>query len=125
MQFTQLILSVQGTNVTFIPFDRGASGAFVYRQNGASLHANRLVVSTAVDDASSDKYSVQLNAPRVKPAEEGCCTIDSLLGTDLVKTELRFLATTSEADRKWQIDAHIAALQEYRETFEKRERLYS
>lgn len=125
MQFSQVILVVDGANVTFVPYDRGTNGSFVYRKEGVTLQAPRLVVSTQVDDNTSDKYLVQINAPRVEPAKEGCCTTDSVLGTDLVKTELRFLATTSEADRKAQIDLHIAALQEFRDTFEKREKLYS
>lgn len=98
---------------------------FVYRKEGNTLQAPRLVISTQVDDNTSDKYLVQVNTPRVEPAKEGCCTNDAILGTDLVKTELRFLATTSEADRSAHINLQIAALQEFRDTFEKRQKLYS
>jgi hypothetical protein len=125
MQFQPVILAVSGADITFNPYDRGANGAFVYRQAGVTLQAPRLVISTVTDDNASDKYLVQVNAPRVKPAEEGCCSVDSLLGTDLVKTELRFLATTSQSDREKSIDTAIAALQEFRETISKREKLYS
>ena len=125
MQFTQLTLVVDGVNVTFSPYDRGTDGAFVYRKDGVALQSPRLVIKTSVDDNTSDKYQVQNNTPRVLVPEEGCCTAESLLGTDLVKTELRFLATTSGSDRIASIDLHIAALQQFRETFEKREKLYS
>lgn len=125
MQFSSVTLTVDGASVVFNPYDRGASGSFVYRMAGVTLQAPRLVVSTNTDDNTSDKYLLQNNVPYVRPAEEGCCTVNEILGTDVVKTELRFLATTTEADRTKHIDTHIAVLQEFRETFEKREKLYS
>lgn len=125
MQFTQITLSVNDTPVIFTPYDRGASGSFVYRKSGETLQAPRLIVSTQVDDNASDKYAVQVNTPRVQSDGDSDVTNDVILGTDLVKTELRFLATTSTALRKHQIDEHIAALQEFRSTIENREKLYS
>lgn len=125
MEFSPLNLTVNGVAVTFNPYDRGASGAFVYRKAGVTLQAPRLVVSTVVDDNASDKYAVANNTPSVLPAAVGSGLPDKILGTDLVKTELRFLATTSEASRVSQIDTHVAALQELRATFEKRAKIYS
>lgn len=125
MNFSELNLIVNSVTHSFTPYDRGADGAFVYREKGVQLHASRLVVNTMTDDTKSDKYKVQLNQPRVCEAIVGGCEVAQALGTDLVKTELRFLATTSEADRKAQVDLHIAALQQFRETIADRERLYS
>lgn len=125
MQFTPINLVVAGVTHTFKPYDRGTNGAFVYRKEGVTLQAPRLVLNGETNDNASDKYLVQNNAPRVAPKEEGCCGVETALGTDLVKTELRFLATTSEADRKLSIDLHIAALQEIRETIADREKIYS
>lgn len=125
MQFTQIELTVNDVDHTFDPYDRGANGAFVYREVGGTLHQPRLVVSTKTDDAGSDRYSVQLNAPRIQSAAEGCCEADSVLGTDLVKTELRFLATTNSQARLDQIDLHIAALQEFRTAISNREKLWT
>lgn len=121
MQFTQLTLVVDSANVKFNPYERGASEAFVFRKDGVTLHAPRLIVSTKVDDTSSDKYTVQLNEPRVQTVDG----IDKAVGSDLVKTELRFLATTSEAARKAQIDTQIVALQQLRDMIGKREKMYS
>lgn len=125
MNFSELNLVVDSVNHTFTPYDRGANGAFVYREKGVQLHATRLVITTVTDDTKSDKYLVQLNKPRVIDAVVGGSEVKQALGTDLVKTELRFLATTSEADRKAQIDLQIAALQAFRETVADREHLYS
>lgn len=125
MQFTPINLVVSGVTHTFKPYDRGANGAFVYRKDGVTLQAPRLVLNSETNDNASDKYLVQGNTPRVAPKEEGCCGVETALGADLVKTELRFLATTSEADRKLSIDLHIAALQEIRETIADREKIYS
>lgn len=125
MNFSELNLVVDSVPHAFTPYDRGTNGAFVYREKGVQLHATRLVITTTTDDTKSDKYLVQLNQPRVIDAIVGGSELKQALGTDLVKTELRFLATTSEADRKAQIDLQIAALQAFRETVADRERLYS
>lgn len=124
MNFSELNLVVNSVTHTFSPYDRGANGAFVYREKNVNLHATRLVITTSTDDTKSDRYQVQCNTPRVS-AGVPAGSVPIMLGTDLVKTELRFLATTSEADRKAQIDLQIAALQQFRETIADRERLYS
>jgi len=124
MQFSPINLVVNSVNHTYKPYDRGTNGAFVYRKDGVTLQAPRLVLNAETNDNASDKYLVQNNTPRVAPPS-GSVLVETLLGTDLVKTELRFLATTSEADRKLEIDLHIAALQEVRETIADREKIYS
>lgn len=123
MQFGNITLDVAGAQTTFLAYDRGANGAFVYREQGVSVHAPRVVVSTNTNDSASDKMNVQLNTPRVCPGQE--CGPDVMLGTDLVKSELRFLATTSKSDRAAQIDRHIALLQELRGIIEDRSVIYS
>lgn len=123
MQFTKLDISVDSVNFSFLPYDRGANGAFVFRQEGSAVFAPRVVVSTTVNDLASDKMAVQLNTPQYRPSTES--GLDVLLGTDLVKTELRFLATTSKSDRALQIDKHIALLQELRGTVEDRSVIYA
>lgn len=126
MQFSQVTLTVNSVAQLFDAYDRGANGAFVFRKSGVLLHAPRLVVSTETNDASSDKSAVQTHVPRTAAAVAGVNGgLPVLLGTDLVKTDLRFLANTSEADRTAQLDLHIAALQQFRDTFEKREKIYS
>lgn len=125
MKFDELNLAVQSATVTFQPYDRGASGSFVYRQQGNSLHAPRVIVSTVTNDASNDKYLVQLNTPRVSVVPEGCCDPVVILGTDLVKTELRFLANTSSDARGVAIDTQIALLQELRTAIMNREKVYA
>lgn len=124
MKFTNISVETSGGTFDFAPYDRGANGAFVYREAGASVHAPRLVVSTKADDNSSDKMTVQLNAPSVCPADD-TCSVERLIGTDLVKTELRFLATTVKADRQAIIDKQIALLQELRSVIEERQVVYS
>lgn len=124
MNFSNIEVTVGGSTVTFQPYDRGANGAFVYRQSGPTVHAPRLVLSALVNDSSSDKLVVQLNEPRTCPSDVEC-SIDKVLGTDLVKTELRFLATTSMTDRQTQIDKHIALLQELRDLIETRSVVYN
>lgn len=124
MQFTQIDTEVGGVAFSYQPYDRGANGAFVYRQVGSVLHAPRVVVSATTNDAGSDKMSVQLNTPQVCDAVDDCAPV-MLLGTDLVKTELRFLAATSKTDRATIIDKHIALLQELRGVVEDREVIYS
>lgn len=124
MKFSQIDTTVESVAVAFAPYDRGQNGAFVYRKVGSvSVHAPRLVVSTSVNDTSSDKMTVQLNIPSVHPSANG--GPDVVLGTDLVKTELRFLATTSKQDRVNQIDTHIALLQELRGVIEDRGVIYT
>lgn len=123
MQFNPVTLVVNSANVVFTPYDKGLNGAFVYRKDGVSLQAPRLIVQTQVNDDSSDKSVLQINTPRVKTGGVG--EPDTVLGSDMVKSELRFLATTIEADRVTAIDTHIAALTEFRDTFEKREKIYS
>lgn len=124
MNFSNIEVTVGSSTVTFQPYDRGANGAFVYRQSGPTVHAPRLVLSALVNDSSSDKLVVQLNEPRTCPSDVECA-IDKVLGTDLVKTELRFLATTSKTDRQTQIDKHIALLQELRDLIETRSVVYN
>lgn len=123
-QFTKLEIQIESVDYTYSPYDRGANGAFVFRQDGVSVHAPRVVVSTATNDVSSDKYAIQLNEPRVCPSDLNCGP-DVMLGTDLVKTEFRFLGTTDAVTRALQIDKHIALLQELRDMVESREVMYS
>lgn len=125
MQFSKLTITVGSAQQEFLPFDRGANGAFVYRNNSVSVFAPRVVVSSTTNDAASDKLTVQLNTPRVAVAAEGCCDIDKQIGTDLVKTEMRFLASTSKTDRIATIDTHIALLEELRAVIQDRETIYS
>lgn len=122
--FGNIDVTVNSVDYSFLPYDRGANGAFVYRMEGVSVHAPRVVVSTALNDLASDKQTVQLNVPRICPSDVSCGP-DVILGTDLVKTELRFLATTSVGDRVLQIDQHIALLQELRELIEQRGTIYA
>lgn len=125
MKFTQIEVTATGIDYTYAPYDRGQAGAFVWRaQNGQSVHTPRLVVTTKANDATSDKTVVQQNMPRVCPSETEC-GVETLLGTDLVKTELRFLATTSVSDREKAIDLQIALLQEFRDMVSNREVIYS
>lgn len=123
MKFSNIDLSVDSVTYTFQPYDRGANGAFVFREKGVSVHAPRAVVSTVTNDSASDKMTVQLNTPKSCPSDD--CGPDLMLGTDLVKTELRFLATTSKQDRALQIDKQIALLQELRNIIEDRAVMYS
>lgn len=125
MKFSNLTITVDSVQRTFLPYDRGQNGAFVWRDSTASVYAPRVVASAATNDAASDKLTVQLNTPRVVLPAEGCCDPIKSLGTDLVKTELRFLATTSMSDRAAQIDRHIALLQELRDIVESRSVIYS
>lgn len=125
MQFTQIEVNANGTDYVFKPYDRGAAGAFVWKQNAASaVHAPRLIVTMKANDNSSDKSIVQQNVPRTCPSTDNCA-VDVLMGTDLVKTELRFLATTEAAARTASIDLHIALLQELRDTIADRDVIYS
>lgn len=124
MKFSKLTVVVDANSIEYLPYDRGANGAFVFREAGISLYAPRVVTSVTINDASSDKLAVQLNTPRVLAPAVGCCDPVTNLGTDLVKTELRFLATTSKSDRQGQIDRHIALLQELRSVIEDRETIY-
>lgn len=123
-QFSLIEIEVDSSTYGFVPYDRGQNGAFVFRESGAGVHAPRLIVATAVNDNSSDKLNVQYNVPRTC-ASDVACDVDKVLGTDLVKTELRFLATTSKADRALQIDKQIALLQELRNLIEDRQVMYS
>lgn len=122
MQFTTIDLVVNSVNVSYLPLDRGANGAFVYRKAGASIYAPRVVISTSVNDSANDKMTVQNNVPRTATSPDSVIT---QVGTDLVKTELRFLATTSEVDRIEQIDTQIALLQELRGVIETRNVIYA
>lgn len=124
MQFSQIEVTASGANHVYQPYDRGAAGAFVWRQQGMQVHAPRLLVTSKTDDSTNDKLTVQNNIPRVCPSDNNCET-DALKGTDLVKSELRFLATTSTADRQKAIDLHIALLQELRNVIENRETIYA
>lgn len=124
MQFSKLTIADGPLTIDYLPFDKGANGAFVFREGGLSIYAPRVLVSTSINDAANDKLTVQLNTPRVSLPAEGCCDPITQLGTDLAKTELRFLAATSKADRVTVIDRHIALLQELRATIEDREVMY-
>lgn len=126
MQFTKLEIAVDSTSYEYLPYDRGQNGAFVFREsNGLStVYAPRLVVHTANNDAASDKMTVQSNTPRVKTCGVDC-PVDTQIGTDLVKTEMRFLASTSKAERALAISKHIAVLEELRDVIEDRDVIYS
>lgn len=124
MQFTQIEVTASGVDYVYQPYDRGVAGAFVWRQTGQQVHAPRLLVTSKVDDSTNDKLTVQNNIPRVCPSDDNC-NIDTLKGTDLLKTELRFLATTSTADRQKAIGLHIALLQELRDVIENRNTVYA
>lgn len=123
MKFSNLTIVSDGSDKSFVPYDRGANGAFVYRKSGQTVHAPRLVVSTKADDSASDRYSVALSEPRLCESI-GDCTTAEIKGVDLVKTDLRFLADTSIEARKLQLDDHIALLQELRDTIANREVIY-
>lgn len=126
MQFTQIEVNANGTDHIFRPYDRGSAGAFVWRKNSDSVvHAPRLIVTTKANDDASDKYVVQNNAPRTCPDTTNDCASEKLLGTDLVKTEMRFLASTSSQQRLEAIELHIALLQELRDTVTNRDVIYS
>lgn len=122
--FSKIDIEVGSVTYSYNPYDRGANGAFVFREAGVAVHAPRVVVSTSTNDAGSDKMAVQLNHPRVCASAESCGP-ETILGTDLVKTELRFLATTTASERSLAIDKHIALLQELRGLSENRDVMYS
>lgn len=121
--FTNKSVTVDSVAKVYQPYDRGASGSFVFRLEGPSVHAPRFVYSSKTDDATNDKFSVLSNEQRTCPSTT--CDVDIILGTDLVKTDLRFLAGTSKANRATMIDTHIALLQELRLDFEDRKVMYS
>lgn len=123
MKFSNLEIAAQGVNYTYKPYDRGANGAFVFREAGVSVHAPRVVVSTIANDTSSDRLTIQLNTPVVQPSVNGLP--ESQIGTDLVKTEMRFLASTSKQDRIKCIDKQVALLQELRNIIEDRGVMYT
>lgn len=125
MQFSKIDITVSGVTYTLQPYDRGQNGAFVYRNAGSPLYPLRAVITTAVNDLSSDKYIVQLNQPRTCLATVNECETVQLKGTDIAKTELRFLATTSQADRVLLIDQQIALLEEMKSTVSDRDVIYS
>lgn len=81
-QFTSFDVTVDSVTYTYNPYDRGANGAFVYREAGAGVHLSRIILSADVNDNASDKMSIQLNTPRVCPSDD--CGPDVVLGTDLV-----------------------------------------
>lgn len=125
MQFSKIDIAVSGVTYTLQPYDRGQNGAFVYRNAGSPLYPLRAVISTAVKDSSSDKYIVQLNQPRTCVVTANGCDVIQLDGTDIAKTELRFLATTTKADRELLIDQQIALLEEMKSTVSDRDVIYS
>lgn len=125
MKFSKLELTVNSAPISFLPYDRGTKGAFVWRQEGASVYAPRIMVSTMINDTTSDKFTFQQNAPRVcETVEPGCAPIQNL-GTDIAKTEFRFLASTSVSDRKALIETQIALLTEMLSTMVNREVIYA
>lgn len=123
-KFSSLEVMVDGTPVTYLPYDRGQNNAFVFRKEGSAVFSRRLLVTTNVDDNSSDRYKLQVNNPVVCATDDECFQ-DKLLGTDLVKLEMRFLASTSKQDRAELLDTLIGALDELRGTFEDRDVMYS
>lgn len=127
MQFSKIDITVDSVVYTLNPYDRGQDGAFVYRNAGTPLYPLRAVVKTAVNDLTSDKYVVQLNQPRVceVTAPGTDCIVNQLQGTDIAKTELRFLATTKPAQRSLLIDQQIALLEEMKSTISNRDVIYS
>lgn len=125
MRFTNIEINAGGNTVTYLPYDRGQNGAFVWKQSGANpVYSPRLIVSSVNNDAASDKMTIQSNTPSVRECDSEC-PVETLIGTDIVKTELRFLATTKSADRIEAINKHIAVLQELRVVIEQRDTLYS
>lgn len=131
MKFSNLELTytptgaAQAATDVFQPYDRGASGAFVYRLQDPDISPARIVVSSSVNDNASDKYTVQVNEPRVCEPVGDCVATRQILGTDLVKIELRFLATTTAQDRYTQIARAKAALDEFEATIAQREVIYT
>lgn len=126
MNFSPLSLPVGSNTLVFSPYDRGAKGAFVWRESGTYVHAQRIVATTVTNDSAADRYSLQVAAPRVKAVEAGCCpTGDDLLGTDLVSVDLRFRATTEPADRLLQIETAIALLNSMKSMVSTRDKIYS
>lgn len=124
MKFQEIEITVGSENYTLKPYDYGANGAFVFRYAGVSLNAHRVAITAKTDDAKTDRYTVVDNIPRVCTSAVESCMPDPVLGSDLVKTELRFLATTSKVDRELAIDQHIALLQELRTMIADREVVY-
>lgn len=126
MKFNDLTIVVNAATTVFNPYDRGANGAFVWRKAGSSLHAPRVVASVTTNDATSDKYLLQLNQPRVCVVEPaGCLPVDTVKATDIVKAEFRFAADTSSADRLLQIDQFMKLITEFRAAIGNREKVYS
>lgn len=126
MKFNDLTIVVDSVTTVFQPYDRGANGAFVWRETGSTLHAPRVIASATTNDAASDKYLVQLNQPRlctVEPA--GCEPVTTVKATDIVKAEFRFTAETSSADRSKQLDELVKLIQEFRTAISLREKIYA
>lgn len=123
MKFSQLTLNVNSADIVFAPYDRGAKGAFVYRKVGSSVHSPRIVASATIDDMASDRFALQLNEPRI--TTDSVSGVDTVIGTDLLKIELRFLATTAEADRNTAVDTLVALLVEFKQTIGSREAIYA
>lgn len=131
MKFSNLELTYKPTGTAqdvtdvYQPYDRGASGAFVYRLQDTNISPARIVANSSVNDNASDKYTVQINEPRVCAPEGDCVATRQILGTDLVKIELRFLATTTPQERYTQIARAKAALDEFEATIAQREVIYT
>lgn len=124
MKFSRIDVDVNSVTYSFLPYDRGANGAFVWRGEGVTVNAPRVIASATTNDSASDKMAVQLNVPRTCADPSLPCGVEKQLGTDLVKTEMRFLASTSTAERQLHIDQHIALLQELRDVIEDRNVIY-
>lgn len=124
MQFTEITITVNSNEVKYLPYDITSNRKFVWRGNTADIYPERPLVSSVINDDSTDRYVVQLSVPRVCD-EQISCKPPVNQGTDLVKTELRFLATTSSADRTLQIDKQIALLEYFKSTIASRDVLYS
>lgn len=125
MKFNELTLTVNTVSTVFQPFDRGASGSFVYRLAGKNLNAPRLIASLATNDSASDKATVQVNTPRVIVPAASSNDPAVVLGTDIAKAEFRFLATTSSADRTHDVDQLIEALKALKLSIANREKIYA
>lgn len=127
MNFAPLVLTIASGNLTFNPYDRGAKGAFVYRESSKQLHAQRLVVSTETRDDASDRYVVQANTPMVQTVAEGCCPVpgNPLRGTDVVKAEFKFGSDSTLAERELQIDLLVASVLAFKSTMSQRGKIYA
>lgn len=123
MKFSTLDLTVNNVVLTYSPYDRGANGAFVYRESGSLVHNTRIIASAMVNDKASDKYTLQVNTPRLACPDS--CGLAVEVGTDIAKVDFRFRADTTSEQRLLQIDKLAALISEFRSTIGARETIYS